>query len=190
MHYILLKGSDDQSRVAVSQELKRLRKRVKELEEEIEEVKGQYDYECECNKQFVACQKENAELKKQLEIFKLSNEALQQDNLDLSYDKVDLAYEYAQEMAENWKKEYEKEIAELKNQIEQMAKDYTSEIAYYIGASENRMAVEELKKLKSKIEKIVYSPNKCLNKEDTINDFIEIIENQIKQLKGEDNENI
>lgn len=33
MRYILLKGSNDQSRVAVSQELKRLRKRVKELEE-------------------------------------------------------------------------------------------------------------------------------------------------------------
>lgn len=41
MHYILLKGSDDQSRIAVNQELKRLRKRVKELEEEIEELKTQ-----------------------------------------------------------------------------------------------------------------------------------------------------
>lgn len=41
MHYILLKGSGDQSRVAVNQELKRLRKRVKELEEEIEELKNQ-----------------------------------------------------------------------------------------------------------------------------------------------------
>ena len=41
MHYILLKSSDDQSRVAISQELKRLRKRVKELEEEIEELKNQ-----------------------------------------------------------------------------------------------------------------------------------------------------
>lgn len=36
MHYILLKGSDDQSRVTVSQELKRLRKRVKELEQQLE----------------------------------------------------------------------------------------------------------------------------------------------------------
>ena len=41
MHYILLKGSNDQSRIAVNQELKRLRKRVKELEEEIEELKNQ-----------------------------------------------------------------------------------------------------------------------------------------------------
>lgn len=38
MHYILLKGSGDQSRVAVNQELKRLRKRVKELEEQIEQM--------------------------------------------------------------------------------------------------------------------------------------------------------
>lgn len=36
MKYILVKCSDDQSRVAVSQELKRLRKRVKELEEQLE----------------------------------------------------------------------------------------------------------------------------------------------------------
>lgn len=38
MHYILLKGSGDQSRVAVNQELKRLRKRVKELEEQQNET--------------------------------------------------------------------------------------------------------------------------------------------------------
>lgn len=129
MHYILLKGSDDQSRIAVIQELKRLRKRVKELEEQLEEVQGQYDYECECNKQFVACQKENEKLKQQLEIFKLSNEALQQDNLDLSYDKADLAYEYAQEMAENWKKGYEEEIAELKNQQNEKAIQELEQIA-------------------------------------------------------------
>lgn len=184
MHYILLKGSDDQSRVAVSQELKRLRKRVKELEEEIEEVKGQYDYECECNKQFVACQKENEKLKQQLEIFKLSNEALQQDNLDLSYDKADLAYEYAQEMAENWKKGYEEEIAELKQ-------------------SQKQLAIDELEKAKNTIESKVENIDKRLddlkikivcestfNKISTYQEIIEIINNQIKALKGENNENI
>lgn len=138
MHYILLKGSDDQSRVAVSQELKRLRKRVKEL-------------------------------KQQLEIFKLSNDALQQDNLDLSYDKADLAYEYAQEMAENWKKGYEEEIAELKNQ-------------------QNEKAIQQLKKLKAELVNKV-SPV-CLSYTDYVQQVYAKIDNKIKQLKGEDNENI
>ena len=42
-------------------------KRIAELEAKLEEVRGQYAYECECNKQLVECQKENAELKEQLE---------------------------------------------------------------------------------------------------------------------------
>lgn len=60
---------------------------------------------------------ENKQLKKQLEIFKISNDALQQDNLDLSYDKLDTAYEYAKEMAENWEKDYQEEIQQLKQQL-------------------------------------------------------------------------
>ena len=176
MHYILLKGSDDQSRVAVSQELKRLRKRVKELEEEIEEVKGQYDYECECNKQFVDCQKENEKLKQQLEIFKLSNEALQQDNLDLSYNKADLAYEYAQEMAENWKEGYEEEIAELKKKLE-VANRTTKLACDYLVSVEGDKLFE--------LCKDIYNDNDYLMVK--INYFKEQAE---KELKGEDNENI
>lgn len=41
-------------------------KRIAELEEKLEEVEGQYAYECECNKQFVECQNENEKLKQQL----------------------------------------------------------------------------------------------------------------------------
>lgn len=140
MHYILLKGSDDQSRVAVNQELKRLRKRVKELEE-------------------------------QIEIFKLSNEALQQDNLDLSYDKVDLAYEYAQEMAEHWKQEYEEEIEQLKQ-------------------SQNQVAISELEKLS---KHFVYSGDEMVSDyglDYDVSELKEEIEQRIKELKGENNENI
>ena len=61
---------------------------------------------------------ENKQLKKQLEIFKISNDALQQDNLDLSYDKLDTAHEYAKEMAENWEKDYQEEIQQLKQSLE------------------------------------------------------------------------
>lgn len=116
MHYILLKGSDDKSRIAVNQELKRLRKRVKELEEQLEEVQGQYDYECECNKQFVACQKENEKLEQ----------------------------------------------------------------------SQKQLAVEELEKVKADIN--TYNKEHCFlfPEIDTCNKSVEIIDNQIKVLKGEE----
>ena len=48
-------------------------KRIKELETQlrekdarIEELEGQFAYECECNKQFVECQRENERLKAEL----------------------------------------------------------------------------------------------------------------------------
>lgn len=48
------------------EKVKILGKENKELKELLEEVQGQYEYECECNKQFVACQQENNSLKQQL----------------------------------------------------------------------------------------------------------------------------
>lgn len=41
-------------------------KRIAELEAKLEKVQSQYAYECECNKQFVECQKENEKLRNQL----------------------------------------------------------------------------------------------------------------------------
>ena len=70
MKYILVKCSDNKSQIAINQEIKRLRERVHELEEQLEEVQGQYDYECECNKQFVAYQKENEKLKQEVNDWK------------------------------------------------------------------------------------------------------------------------
>lgn len=61
------------------------------------------------------------QLKDQLEIFKVSNDVLQQDNLDLSYDKVDIAYGYAKEMAENWERDYQEEIQQLKKSQKELA---------------------------------------------------------------------
>lgn len=116
---------------------------------------------------FAEKDKQIAELKQQLEIFKLSNEALQQDNLDLSYDKVDLAYEYAQEMAENWKKGYEEEIAVLKNQ-------------------QNETAIQELRMLR---EDVWQASSDLSGLIDNV-EVARIIEKRIKQLKGENNENI
>lgn len=79
----------------------------------------------------------------------------------------------------------DKEIKQLKEQIEQMAQDYASEIAFCTGASNKQIAIRELEDLKSKIEKFAYNENRCLNKEDAVNDFIELVDEQIKNLKGE-----
>lgn len=45
---------------------KKLNEENKQLKERIEELESQFDYECECNKDFVACQNENERLKEQL----------------------------------------------------------------------------------------------------------------------------
>lgn len=46
------------------------KKVVDDLKDRLEEVESMYDYECECNSQFVACQNENEKLKEELKIFK------------------------------------------------------------------------------------------------------------------------
>lgn len=158
MHYILLKGSNDQGRVAVSQELKRLRKRVKELEEQLEEVQGQYDYECECNKQFVACQKENEKLKQEV------NDWKQRFNSSDKWCKTLLQNSVT--------------ASELKNKkIEQLKQ------------AQKQLAIKELEKLISSLSNIENTLINCGNgKEDAICWFVKLIDNQIKQLKGESNE--
>lgn len=60
-----LEASETQKRRHFEQ-VKILDKENKELKELLEEVQGQYGYECECNKQFVDCQQENDLLKQQL----------------------------------------------------------------------------------------------------------------------------
>lgn len=55
--------------------------------------------------------------KKSIEIFKITNDALRQENLDLSYNQVDNAYELAKEMSENWERNYQQEILELKERL-------------------------------------------------------------------------
>lgn len=83
-------------------------KGCKELEEKLEEVEGQYAYECECNKQFVECQNENEKLKNQLvmteKALELACETLQDINFKL-YDTemnfVDFFKQQAKEILEN-----------------------------------------------------------------------------------------
>lgn len=113
------------------------------------------------DKEIIKLRGENQQLKKQLEIFKISNDALQQDNLDLSYDKVDIAYEYAKEMAENWEKDYQEEIKQLKQ-------------------SQNQVAIDELEKFKNYIFTRIYLT--ANGDEEKINTYVDL---KIKELKGE-----
>lgn len=59
----------DYKRIAVINERKlkakneELKEEIFNLKQRIEEVEGQFAYECECNKEFVACQNENERLK-------------------------------------------------------------------------------------------------------------------------------
>lgn len=46
------------------------KQQIAELKVKLEEVEGQYAYECECNKQFVECQNENEKLKAENERLK------------------------------------------------------------------------------------------------------------------------
>lgn len=48
------------------QEIDQLKQQLAEKDLRIEELESQFAYECECNKQFVDCQKENENLKQQL----------------------------------------------------------------------------------------------------------------------------
>ena len=60
-------------------------KGCKELEEKLEELKGQYAYECECNKQFVECQNENEKLKNQLVVTEKALELVRETLQDINF---------------------------------------------------------------------------------------------------------
>jgi hypothetical protein len=53
----------------------------------------------------------------------MSNDALIDENLDYRYDITDTAYEQAKYMAESWEKDYQQEIAELKQQLAEKDQD-------------------------------------------------------------------
>lgn len=150
--------------------------RIKELEKENQKANIE-NYLTD----YYLVEKENQQLKEQLEIFKTFNDALQQDNLDLSYNKVDTAYEYAKEMAENWEKDYQEEIQQLKQ-------------------SQKQLAISELEKAKNCCEKyaeelydnlidVVLPTDIDKPKREAMKYLYlvsEVIDSQIKKLKGEE----
>lgn len=72
-------------------------------------------------------------------------------------------------------------INDLEEQIEQMAKDYTSEIAFWTGASDKQIAIRELEKLKESCEKAKIDIGLMLD----YTTFNNILDKQIESLKGE-----
>lgn len=107
-------------------------------------------------------------------------------------------------------KELEQENAQLKQQLAEKEKEIeklTEELDYknfwndfvdlYTGnklktqmLNENckdkiSFAVEQLELARRRIDRLGYNENKCLNKKDCIEDCLEEIDNQIKELKGE-----
>lgn len=141
-------------------------KRIKELESEVKV--GEFWHSAYQGKQldydmvYAELRKtmdENQQLIEQLEIFKTFNDALQRDNLDLSYGK--------------WEKDYQEEIQQLKQ-------------------SQKQLVIKELENLKKEFESRKLEYISHLTKKHCyglrIDRIFEIIDNQIKELGGGENE--
>lgn len=94
--------------------------------------------------------------------------------------------------------EQDKENQQLKQQlaektltIEQINKAFIENRSLWKGKYEQSnkdkisFAVEQLELARRRIDRLGYNENKCLNKKDCIEDCLEEIDNQIKELKGE-----
>ena len=81
----------DQYELECTDEIVRLKnQKISELEAKLEEVEGQYAYECECNKQLVELQEENAKLQEQLKTKTWEVEELMHERKRLENDYMKL----------------------------------------------------------------------------------------------------
>lgn len=76
--------------------------------------------------------------------------------------------------------EYEDKIKQLESQIEQMSKDYTSENAFWTGASDKQLAISELEALAKFSEENAY----YYEEEQFAKQINKYISEKIKSLKG------
>lgn len=149
-----------------------LKQQLAEKDIRIEELEGQFAYECECNKQLVELQKQLAE--KQNTINEINKEFVQ--------------------ATRDWKAlcvEKDKEIERL-NTIKNNAIECADLFKVALSVRQKDLAIQELEKVKkllleeSKRYPIVYDITDdlvggAIDKDKTF----EIIDNQIKELKGE-----
>lgn len=121
-----------------------------QLKVRLEEVEGQYAYECECNKQFIECQKENEELKAE-------NEKLKEYNKSKLVELFDEENKNLQQQL----KVKDEEIEKLKKDIKEIIDfDYkhNSGIVYA-----TRRSIEEIANLKKYIEDLQNDNKKLAN---------------------------
>lgn len=99
--------------------------------------------------------------------------------------------EYYQKVDKNDKAK-DREIKKLKDKIREL-EDFTENTANLIDKltedsvfASTQLAIEQLELARRRIDRLGYNENKCLNKKDCIEDCLEEIDNQIKELKGEE----
>lgn len=140
-----------------------LEAKLAEKDLRIEELESQFAYECECNKQFVDCQKENTQLKQQL-----------------AEKEKELHYKTAE--CEKWKADYEN-CSRLEKL---MTKEHQYCLDNWIASDQNKISfcIEQLEKVKELAEDILDDAIKnCSLNESYYDNLLDYIDNQIKQLK-------
>lgn len=139
-----------------------LEAKLAEKDLRIEELEGQFAYECECNKEFVACQNENEQLKQRLE--------------DSEKEKQEFFIKYR-----HWRTEGE----QLKQQLTEKEKSFDwiyykwQECVERQTKAKTEFAIQQLQRVKEEIDKSGY---KFL--EPMWVQFV-VIDKIIKELEGE-----
>ena len=98
-----------------------------------EEMEQDFNKFCETSKKFIADYKKN---QKELGLLRKMTDLLQEENLDYRYDITDIACEKATEMARDWERQYQEEIAELKEKLKNKPKFNVGDKVYFINDDE------------------------------------------------------
>lgn len=138
----------------------KFKRQLAEKDLRIEELESQFDYECECNKQFVDCQNENTQLKQQL-AEKDVELSLARNEIDTLKHNLNISQEHDNVMCEEYFKK-----------CKQHNQDKIS------------FATEQLEKVKEIIDKNYFynMSSDCCTFDKLEVDFQ--INNQIKELRG------
>lgn len=104
------------------------------------------------------------------------NEQLAEKDKDIKY------FKESYYMIQDEKDHYAGQCLNLQDRIEELEKIINES---FHNQDKISFAVEQLEVARRRIDRLGYNENKCLNKKDCIEDCLEEIDNQIKELKGE-----
>lgn len=129
-----------------------------------------------------------AEAQKTIEIQRMSNDALIDENLDYRYDITDSAYEQAKYMVESWEEDYQQEIAELKQELEEKDKAIENWQTMYQsvmqschnGIEEDKRLREQFAEKEQELEEVKKSKTYIMNFGDKVKEVQVIDDNQDK----------